>query len=95
MGMFDSLYDADGNEWQTKAMDRVLARYCIGDLIGESGASYQMEVVGGYVPGRGIVESFATITAGRLTAVPVERDTKLALIDYGGHLSEGSARRRT
>jgi hypothetical protein len=33
MGMFDSFYDAQDNDWQTKAFGRSLAQWSIGDAI--------------------------------------------------------------
>jgi len=85
MGMFDSLYDENGTEWQTKAFERVLAQYNILDVI-YSGLIYpfQVEVLGGSVK-EGFILSHATIIDDVLTEVDVPRDTRLPLIDYGGH----------
>jgi len=48
MGMFDSLFDSKGREWQTKAFDCLLDEYRVGDLMPEADAStYQVEVLGG------------------------------------------------
>lgn len=82
MGMFDSLYDADGQEWQTKAFDCQLDTYRVGDTI-KAGfrGTYQVEVFGGPRPS---VESFATIRRGTLAAVPDARDPRLPLLDYSG-----------
>ena len=79
MGMFDSLYDKHGNQWQTKAFDCLLANYDIGDSIpgDDLPASYQVEVLGD-------TESYATVRDGVLVAVPAERDPSLPLVDYYG-----------
>jgi hypothetical protein len=89
MGMFDSLYDASGNEYQTKALDRVLNRYEVGDIIELDAVDgfrdvidYQMKVLG--TAGM----ECATVTNKRLSAVPAKRDYSLPLLDYfGGWLS--------
>ena len=93
MGMFDSLYDADGNEWQTKAYDCTLDVFSAGakmptlhDCPPEFQApvppDYQVEVYGG--PGDGYTDAYATVRTGVLVAVGVERDPALPLVDYGG-----------
>lgn len=88
MGMFDSLYDVDGDEWQTKAFGCSLAQYNIGQIIDEHVdgdlTTYQVSVFG--EPGcKGFfVDSFATVIDQRLVVVPAERDRALPLIDYGG-----------
>jgi hypothetical protein len=88
MGMFDSVYDADGNEWQTKAFDRVLAEWRIGDEFTTAASDFQFKVYGG--PGR-LSDGIATVRNNILTAVPAERDETLPLIDYsGGLLDAGS-----
>lgn len=93
MGMFDSLYDADGEEWQTKAFYCGLAVYRIGetlprDIFPESyPTTYQVEVLGDPEP-RQFVHSFATVRRGVLTAVPADRDPALPLLNYSGHLIE-------
>jgi hypothetical protein len=85
MGMFDSVYDSQGNEWQTKAFDCALDRYEIGDLVGESTMTYQFEVFGG--PRSELArEAFATVESGRISAVPTERDTAVPLVDFHGYL---------
>lgn len=81
MGMFDSLYDANGNEWQTKAFSCNLVDYRIGDRLSDAG-DYQVEVLGGPRPGS--VDSFATVRAGVLAEVPADRDHSLLLLDYYG-----------
>jgi hypothetical protein len=87
MGMFDSLYDADGTEWQTKAFSRNLDVYRVGDPIpSDTGSAYQVEVMR-YTRREGATDAFATIRAGRLEAVPTERDDRLPLIDYYGGLA--------
>lgn len=93
MGMFDSLFDTDGDEWQTKAYTCELTCYRIGDTLDASElpgcypTTYQVEVLGG--PNHGFVDSFATVANGVLVAVPAERNWALPLLDYGGHLIEG------
>lgn len=80
MGMFDSLYDPHGNEWQTKAYHRLLDRYTIGDQMparDDGSKAYQVKVLGD-------VESFATIRDDHLEQVPVDRDLTLPLVDYYG-----------
>ena len=88
MGMFDSLYDASGVEWQTKAFACVLDRYQIGDAILDGpSCTYQVKVLGGPVPSRAI-DSFATVRDGVLTAVPDDRIPSLPLLDcFGGWLA--------
>lgn len=89
MGMFDSLYDKDGLEYQTKALGRVLDRYQVGDAIEldqrddlRDVVDYQMKLLG---DGKTIC---ATVTNKRLTAIPASRDESLPLLDYfGGWLS--------
>ena len=89
MGMFDSLYDEDGTEWQTKAFERILAQYNIGDVINSDfPVTYQVEVFGG--KGDGFNHSHATIFYGVLVEVDVPRDTRLPLIDIGGALTENA-----
>ena len=84
MGMFDSLYDEDDTEWQTKAFERVLAQYNIGDVIdSDFPVTYQVEVIGG--KGEGFTRSNATIFCGVLAEVDVPRDPLLPLIDYSGY----------
>lgn len=83
MGMFDSLYDSEGNEWQTKAYYCELDRFREGDILPGPPFSYQLEILGG--PGdkasRGAV---ATVFEGILFKVPDERNSKVPLMDYGG-----------
>lgn len=91
MGMFDSFYDGNGNEWQTKAYFCNLNQYLVGEAVPlvepYDLPTYQVEVLGGFdeVP---YTESFATVRNGFLTAVPAERDSSLPLLNYSGHLIE-------
>ena len=88
MGMFDSLNDAEGVEWQTKAFDCDLDRWTIGDRIAtdeDYPATYQVEVIGG-VPWNAL----ATIRDGVLVAVPTERDKSLPLVGYHGGIQESA-----
>lgn len=90
MGMFDSLYDADGNEWQTKAFDCNLDRYEVGDVMLASVDDFQVEVLGG-VRGLPSQDSFATVRGRRLAAVPDQRDESLPLMDYHGYVYDNTA----
>lgn len=81
MGMFDSFYDAEGGEWQTKALGRVLSRWDIGDPV-QVPFDCQMEALG-EVDGE-FVYGLATIREGVLRQVPAARDHTLPLIPYGG-----------
>jgi len=81
--MFDSLYDVDGNEWQTKAYHNLLDNYLIGDRITAGPPfTYQVKVLGGDEPP--FTYSHATIRDGVLAAVPADRDPNLPLLDYHG-----------
>lgn len=82
MGMFDSMYDRQGNEWQVKAFDRVLARWHIGDNIESESPDFQVKVYGGRKNESGY--TLATIRDGVLVDVPAPRDPNLPLIDYSG-----------
>lgn len=85
MGMFDSLYDAAGNEWQTKAFDCCLNSYRIGDrIVGGPPFTYQVEVLGGDDLHREFVDSHATVIDGALRSVNVQRDHSLPLLGYDG-----------
>jgi len=91
MGMFDSLYDSRGNEWQTKAFDCLCDRYEIGDAMPDADAPppYQVKVFGGPWDAPA-VDSFATVRDGALVMVPDVRDAHLPLLDYhGGIAAEG------
>lgn len=82
MGMFDSLYGADGTEWQTKALGRSLKRYEVGDNVDGPPIDYQMEVIGGRLTDAGSRWAFATIRSGRLEQVPTDRDASLPVCAY-------------
>jgi hypothetical protein len=84
MGMFDSLYDKDGNEWQTKAFARNLARYEIGDAISSPPIPYQVEVLGDMGDDDQFIDSYATIRDRRLAEVPADRDNSLPLLGFDG-----------
>lgn len=81
MGMFDSLYDTNGNEWQTKYFDQVLATYHIGDRVPQQGActNYQIEVIG-QCPD--YTRTYATVHNEVLHGVPVDRDPTLPLLGH-------------
>lgn len=89
MGMFDSLYDTHGNEWQTKALGRALDRFEVGDPVPFSIAACQIEVLGGRHLDASM-DAFATIRKGILIAVPAERDPSLPLYDYSGDPKDDS-----
>lgn len=85
MGMFDSLYDEDGNEWQTKAFARTLAAYNIGDKMPVPEPDCQVEVYSG----RRSADGIATIRDGALFLVPDYRDVNLPLIPFYGNEDDG------
>jgi hypothetical protein len=80
--MFDRIYDAKGEEWQTKAFGRTLKSYNLGDAMPVP-FTFQVEVLGGDHH-LNYVDSFATVRDGYLTAVPDQRDETLPLLNYGG-----------
>jgi len=86
MGMFDSFFDAKGNDWQTKAFGRTLEQWEVGSEIpGAHPLPFQVEVLGGEINAPGdFVESFVTIRDRRVVAVPAERDESLPLLQMGG-----------
>lgn len=81
MGMFDTIVDANANDWQTKAMGCDLTRYYIGDEIGSG--DFQMLTIGGGWPGE-YVWAYVTVRNGRVSEVGVPRDPSLPCIDYHG-----------
>ncbi len=87
MGMFDTLFDAKGHDWQTKAYDCMLDVYRIGDAMPSPSASnvstYQVEILGDPIPSI-FVGSFATVKDNRLESVDDPRDERLPRVDYGG-----------
>jgi len=85
MGMFDSMYDRRGHDWQTKAFDCVLAGYRIGDEMPYLGTdTYQVEVLGNPNKASKYIVSLATVRDNRLTSIPDDRDETLPLLDYHG-----------
>lgn len=92
MGMFDSLFDDLGHEWQTKAFYRVLDVYKIGDRMPRSDfpasypRTYQVAILGGE-DDRSFTNSYATVRDDVLTSVHDLRVLYLPLIDYRGHLT--------
>lgn len=80
MGMFDSFYDARGDEWQTKAYGCSLERWDVGATIPGPPIDYQAEVIGG--ANYGHLWKYATIRAGVLTSAGDERDESLPLCLY-------------
>ena len=92
MGMFDSFYDDQGREWQTKAFDRALDEWRVGDPFPADGlVSFQVEVIGdaqgstfdGTYRTR---DAIVTIRNNVVTEVPADRDPALPLLGYGGGL---------
>jgi hypothetical protein len=82
MGMFDSLYDQLGREWQTKALARSLNRYEIGDKVPGPPLDHQMEVIGDHNVVPPYRWAFANIRGGRLAELPVDRDPSLPVRLY-------------
>lgn len=95
MGMFDSLYDEQGREWQTKAFGNVLAEYRTGELLPGPPFAYQFKILGGgnFEEGEKFMDAFATADEdGRLASFPDERDVTLPLLDYhGGWVKAGNS----
>ena len=83
MGMFDSFYDENGDEWQTKAMDCNLDVYDIGDRLTEPPGDFQMEVIGGPLES-GCEWAWVTVRGGVVAEVGVKRDPSLMAIGYSG-----------
>lgn len=86
MGMFDSLYDAEGREWQTYAFGRRMNVCRVGERVpGGAPFTYQVEI--GRIEREGsneFINSFATFRDGVLVAVPDSRDLEIPLLDYDG-----------
>lgn len=100
MGMLDSIYDANGDEWQTKAFGCSLRCWKVGGPLDEAeGGSFQVEVLGGPFAPIGeesrIVDGLATVRAGVIEAVPADRDYSLPLMNYSGHVIDWGNRRLT
>lgn len=94
MGMFDSFYDAQDREWQTKAFDRNLDVWRVGDEFPADGCvSFQVEVIGdahgstfdGTYRTR---DALVTVRDNVVAEVPAERDHTLPLVAYSGGLLE-------
>lgn len=85
MGMFDSFYAADGQEWQTKALGCSLDQWHEGDRFdtGEASGAFQIEVFD-YDHHRGSRWSWVTVANGIVQAVDVPRDHALFALAYGG-----------
>jgi len=82
--MFDSLIDAKGDDWQTKAFECELNTYRIGDAMPGPIPAYQVEVLGGGGEIGRFIDSLATVRDGVLASIPDVRDEHLALIHYFG-----------
>jgi len=97
MGMFDSFYDSDSNEWQTKAYENQLAAYRQDDVLPELEChpditDYQVEILrGSDVLENGerkhvYLDSFATVIGNKLITIHDPRNRNLPRISYSGHL---------
>lgn len=91
MGMFDSMYDDQNNEWQTKAYDCALDRFREADpmphpkgIAWPAPSAYQVRVFSGSPFHEAQKDAYATIRNVVLESVPDERDESLPLIDYHG-----------
>lgn len=94
MGMFDSLYDARSNEWQTKAFGCALDTYDIGDRIAsDAPGSYQVEILGPCGTTDVADYSFATIRDGVLSSVNDKREPALLLLNYSGVVIDHATRK--
>ena len=87
MGMFDSLYDADGDEWQTKAYECLCLTWQLGDTLGrprlaDDVSTYQVEVLGW----PGAEDGYATVRDDVLVTIGTDRDPSLPLVGYRGAL---------
>jgi hypothetical protein len=87
MGMFDSFYDADGIEWQTKALRCLLESYEIGDAVPCGLTDHQIKVFS-FPPSR---NGYATLRNGFLVSVGLGREGSLPLMDYFGSWLEWEA----
>lgn len=96
MGMFDSFYDSDDNDWQTKAYENVLAQFRQGDELPPLEehpdlTDYQVEVLGCMpvfelgVPKRRYVDSFTTVIGGKVHEINADRDHQYPRINYDGY----------
>lgn len=94
MGMFDTFIDASGAGWQTKALRRTLDEWRLGDEVPTPVLDCQIRVFG---DAYGAGYAWATISDGRLTAVPAARDRAYQAIGYAGgpHIDESDGGSRT
>lgn len=88
MGMFDSIYDAQGNEWQTKAYNRLLDTYRIGDEMPGPSRTYQVEILGGPADEKAR-DSYAIVEDGILAKVDVARIKSFDLLSRHGNWELG------
>ena len=98
--MFDSLMNADGQEWQTKAFDCNLDVYSIGDTIpADTAMTYQVEVCAGggsvFDGTRWFKESLATVRSNILVSVDDARDDSLPLVGFSGGLIKSAWNEQT
>jgi len=91
MGMFDSFYDSDDREWQTKAYSNMMSAYRVGDTLPEledhpDVTEYQVEILCGIAyPVRKHIDSFATVIGNKLTSIHDSRNLNLPRISYYGY----------
>jgi hypothetical protein len=87
MGLFDSFYDADDAEWQTKALGSTLETFRIGDRVTAAEVDFQIEVINGSLIPKAPAytnHAFATIRDGLFEAITTERDHSMYLLGYQG-----------
>ena len=88
MGMYDRMYTANGEEFQTKAFSNVLNSYRIGDRIsGGAPFTYQVQIYGS-CNGEDSRYSYSTIRDGVLSSIDDQRDESLPSLDYNGRWVE-------
>lgn len=92
MGMFDSFIAPDGQEWQTKAFDRQLDVWRVGDPFPADGCvSFQAEVIGSEGSTLGgtyrSLDAFVTVRDNVVTEIPATRDPARPLVGYAGGLA--------
>ena len=86
MGMYDSLIDSYGSEWQTKAFhNSTLRKWVIGEKPdGGAPFTYQVEIMGRDEAIKENFISYATLVDGVIAEVNVPRNKKLPLLCYYG-----------
>lgn len=85
MGMFDSLYDQNNDEWQTKAFGCNLDAFRVGHSMPVACAdTYQVAILG-ELQGA-FINSLATVRDNILVSIHDKRDNALPYLDYHGDL---------